>query len=106
MTKPQWADAVSEWVSPDAWRLSNEPVLFVDNLGEVRNDCLAQRWSAWNRDRSCIWVVDVWSGPTQFVSSVWLRDQSCDVQCRGERVEPMADVFRRLKAAHSVARAQ
>ena len=93
MTKPRWADAVSEWVSPDAWS--------TEHTGRI-----AQRWSAWNRDRSCIWVVDVWSGPTQFVSSVRLRDLSYELQCRGERVEPMADVFRRLEAAHNVLRAQ
>ena len=97
MTKPQWADAVSEWVSPDAWMLNE--------LFTIRSRRL-DRWTARSRDQSCMWVVDVWNRPAPFVTSVRLQDQSYELQCKGERVEPMADVFRRLKAAHSVARAQ
>lgn len=44
MTKPQWADAVSEWVSPEQWRY----------------DCIEGEWHASNSLQS--WAVSQQAG--------------------------------------------
>ena len=105
MTKPDWADLVSEWVDPDDWKpTKEEPYPFVT------------RWFGQSRDRSGVWIVDV--TPFSLGAPVntyigehgfhfWVRFTRCvnkrpDFKFRGKHGETIADLFRRIDAARRI----
>ena len=115
MTKPDWADLVSEWVDPDDWELTDQSVWDIEpnhyHLPSFAIRASSKIWSAKDRINSGTWVVDMVQrmppeDVTLIVRGVTFKKTSLQLRLRPVEATELSDAFWRVDAARRVLRGQ